>query len=304
VSVVIPTRNRWPFLRRALASVLAQEAVGLEVIVVDDGSTDDTPERLAEVDDGRLTVVRRETGGRVASARNAGLAQTRGEWVAFLDDDDVWAPTKLRVQLGTAAAAGADWVYAAVVVVDEELNVLIPAEPPIPAERIAAELRTHNAVPSGSNAAARRSALLALDGFDERLVLLDDWDMWLRLALSYPAAACPEVLVAYVRHRTSHQVMSANRVMADFRLLAAKHASGVRLDGVALSRWAAGGHRRAGELRAAAWLYLRSGLTLRSPGNVARAVGVLFGEGAMRRLGGRKAAVVGDDAPEWLARYR
>ncbi len=99
VSVVIPTRNREQLLRRAIQSVLGQSYTDLELIVVDDGSTDGTAALLAGVSDSRLVVVRREQGGGVSNARNLGIERARGTFIAFQDDDDIWLPTKLESQV-------------------------------------------------------------------------------------------------------------------------------------------------------------------------------------------------------------
>jgi glycosyltransferase involved in cell wall biosynthesis len=102
VSVVLPTWNRAHLVHQAIDSVLAQTWRDFELIVVDDGSTDGTPERLAAYGD-RIRVVRQENGG-VARARNAGIAAARHEWLAFLDDDDEWAPEMLAVHVEGLAA--------------------------------------------------------------------------------------------------------------------------------------------------------------------------------------------------------
>src|SRR5579883_2718722 len=93
VSVVIPTYNYGHFLGRALASVFAQTYAPIECIVVDDGSTDDTPAVLAQYGD-RVRVIKRQRGG-PAAARNAGVEAAKGEFVAFLDADDWWAKDKI-----------------------------------------------------------------------------------------------------------------------------------------------------------------------------------------------------------------
>lgn len=98
VSVIIPTYNYGRFLREAVDSVLAQGVSDLEVIIVDDGSTDDTPTVIAGLGDPRVRAVRTPNGG-ISSARNTGLALAQGVWLTFLDADDRWVPSKLERQL-------------------------------------------------------------------------------------------------------------------------------------------------------------------------------------------------------------
>lgn len=102
VSVIIPTYNRGAWVAEAVDSVLAQTHVSVEVIVVDDGSTDDTPAVLAGYGD-RIRVIRQANAG-VSAARNAGMAAARGEWIGFLDSDDTWLPEKLERQWADLAA--------------------------------------------------------------------------------------------------------------------------------------------------------------------------------------------------------
>src|SRR5919109_858912 len=98
VTVVIPTKDRWDLLSTAaLPSALGQEDVDLEVVVVDDGSTDETPDHVVGLRDPRLRIVRHDRSLGVAQARNAGIRAANSDWIAFLDDDDVWAPRKLRL---------------------------------------------------------------------------------------------------------------------------------------------------------------------------------------------------------------
>ncbi|MFL5884580.1 MAG: glycosyltransferase family 2 protein, partial [Thermoleophilaceae bacterium] len=96
VSVVIPTHNRWPQMRGTLDGALGQTGVEHEVIVVDDCSSDGTAEGLAGIENDRLRFLRHEQNRGVAAARNTGIEAARHEWLAFLDDDDLWAPNKLR----------------------------------------------------------------------------------------------------------------------------------------------------------------------------------------------------------------
>lgn len=95
MSVIIPTRNRASLVVDAVSSALNQEGVNVEVIVVDDGSVDDTPAVLSAIADARVTVIRRSSDHGEPNARNAGVAAASHEWIAFLDDDDRWASAKL-----------------------------------------------------------------------------------------------------------------------------------------------------------------------------------------------------------------
>jgi glycosyltransferase involved in cell wall biosynthesis len=104
VSVILPTYNRLPLLRKAIASVVAQTFGDWELIVADDGSTDDTRDFLEAIGDPRIRPLWLEHYGDLTSARSAGLKQARGEWVAFLDSDDLWLPEKLALQLGRITA--------------------------------------------------------------------------------------------------------------------------------------------------------------------------------------------------------
>src|SRR5918994_358407 len=124
VSVVLPTRDRSAMLRKSLRSALDQEGVVLEVIVVDDGSVDDTTRELDRIEDERLTVIHHQTAKGLAAARNAAIARANGEWVAFLDDDDFWAPAKMRTQLTEATEEGLSLSYTATYMVDQDLSAL------------------------------------------------------------------------------------------------------------------------------------------------------------------------------------
>ena len=111
VSVIIATRNRSTLLAETLRSVLGQRGVDFEVIVVDEASTDDTAALLAALDDPRVRVIRHGEALGLSAARNHGAAEANGDWLAFIDDDDLWAPDKLARQLRAAEDARRDWVY-------------------------------------------------------------------------------------------------------------------------------------------------------------------------------------------------
>src|SRR5215207_2785444 len=304
VTVVIPTRGRWRLLSVTLASALAQEGVDHDVVVVDDGSRDETAARLADLRDERVRVVSNERPRGVAAARNRALAEARGEWVAFLDDDDLWSPGKLRAQLAAAGATGADFTYAAAVVVGDRYVPFHAPMLPDP-ETLAEDLLTANVMPAGSsNVVARAELLRAVGGLDERFAELDDWDLWLRLAHAGRAAACPEVLVAYVEHPGNMPAARNTDLMAELDLLVRKHAAadpplGMEPDRLDFARWVARGHGRAGRRLAAARAYAAAAVRHRTPADAARALQVLAA-GQPRRF--RRANGVPD--PDWLTAYR
>lgn len=313
-TVVIPTRDRWEWLSRtALRAALEQQNVDHEVIVVDDGSGDGTAERVVGLGDERLRVIRHERSLGVSRARNAGIAAARGEWIAFLDDDDVWSPRKLRAQLDAARAAGALFAFAGAVWVDEELRFLYGHAPPDPST-LASDLLRWNVVWGGcSNVLVRTDAVRELGGFDEELFQLGDWDLWIRLALAGEAARVTDVLVGLVMHQGSMLLVDRRDVFAELERLRAKHRDAAERfghgpDRALFARWVAAGHLRAGRPARAARTYLRG---TRHPGNVVRAAGALLGRSALRRGKEALARVSPRDPildtavePSWLQAYR
>ena len=308
VSVVIPTRDRADHVLDAVASALGQQDVTVEVIVVDDGSTDHTPQLLAAIDDDRVRVVRQEPGQGVARARNLGIAQARGEWIAFLDDDDLWAPGKLRTQLDAAARVNGALAYGAAVVVDDRHAVLQLSAAPA-AAGLGRDILARNVIPGGcSNLIARTELVRRVGGFDDRFSMMADWDLWIRLAQVAPAGGCDDVLVAYRRHDqtmvargTIDCVPELDLILAKYRSLRRAHR--VRLDQRSILRYFARAQRRGGHHRAAARIYLQAAKRTASATDLARALVVVMGEpaiGASRRLrpGSRDAAPI--DPPGWL----
>jgi glycosyltransferase involved in cell wall biosynthesis len=309
VSVVIPTRNRWDLLSRSgLSAALMQTGVNLEIIVVDDGSTDDTPARLAalESEDPRVRVIRHDERQGVSRARNRGIAEARAEWLAFLDDDDLWSPDKLRRQLDLARRTRAGFVYGSAIVLDGRRNVLRLLESPQPTA-LPEHLARQNVVPAGqSNVLARTDAVRRLGGFDDQLALIADWDMWIRLAHAEQAAACDDILVAYVLHSEGMQVLESDASGARaFAYLTNKHGLDVaerRTAAVLWARWRGSVYRRAGRRMRASREYLGSALADRNLGMLARGVAVLFGEAAMRRGHGH-GSLRSVKPPAWLSLY-
>jgi glycosyltransferase involved in cell wall biosynthesis len=175
VSVIVPTRNRRNLLAKTLRSALQQQGVVSEVIVVDDASTDDTPAFLTGLTDAGVRVIRHDSSRGLSAARNHGASEARGEWVEFLDDDDLWAPDKLRRQIGAAREAAREWAYTGAVNIDG--NRIVLGRPPLPPEQAVTALFRYNAIPGGgSNVIVRRSTWLRVGPFEPRFPNVgEDW---------------------------------------------------------------------------------------------------------------------------------
>ena len=225
VSVVVPTRNRSALLTMSLRSALRQQHVDFEVIVVDDASTDGTQAVLAAIGDPRIRVIRHDSPQGVSIARNHGTAAARAEWVAFLDDDDLWAPDKLALQLQAARDSGASWVYVGHVNINMDYQVTGGA-PPLAPDVLVEQLPRHNVVPGGcSGVMVSKRALTRAGHFDPRFQPLADWDLWLRLAQTGVPGCVSQPLVAYRLHG-EQMSLSASRVEAEFWLLTERNPQG------------------------------------------------------------------------------
>jgi glycosyltransferase involved in cell wall biosynthesis len=198
VSVVLPTHTRCSYLAVALRSVLAQTVDDLEVIVVNDASTDDTSAYLDTVADPRVWRVDHRLAAGAAASRNSGLRVARGRWTAFLDDDDLWAPGKLAAQLDALRGnARARWSCVAAVRVDDRLRIVGWHRLREDGELMPRLLRS-NVIPGSASSVLAETALLRrIGGFSEALEASEDWDCWIRLASEAPLAAVDRPLTAY-----------------------------------------------------------------------------------------------------------
>jgi glycosyltransferase involved in cell wall biosynthesis len=194
VSVIIPTYNRATWVTEAVVSVLAQTYRDFELLVVDDGSSDGTLAALASFGS-QVKVLRREERRGVSAARNLGATAATGNWLAFLDSDDLWLPDKLARQVEYLRAhpnilicqTGETWIRNGVRV-----------NPPEACRKVAGDIF----LPSLSRCLVSPSAVMVhrrlfenLGGFDESLPAAEDYDLWLRIAWRYPVGLVPEPLV-------------------------------------------------------------------------------------------------------------
>ncbi|HXD89095.1 MAG TPA: glycosyltransferase [Urbifossiella sp.] len=201
VSIVMAAKNYARFLPMAVESVRAQTFADWELIVVDDGSTDDTPRVVQRfLDDSRIRYVRSDLLGQ-SRAKNLGIGLSRGEFVAFLDADDAWLPTKLEKQVAlfhNNPEVGV--VYARRLLMDEDGRVAKP----LAGSRPPSSMFVQNFV-CFSSAVVRREVFSRVGGFNPEWDLSIDYDLWLRVGNHYTFAGIDEELVLY---RTGHGNLS------------------------------------------------------------------------------------------------
>ena len=193
VSIVIPTYNRWPMVGEAVNSVLGQSYKEFELIVVDDGSTDMTVALLRRRDR-RLTIVSQPRAG-VAAARNAGVAMCRGKYIAFLDSDDLWLPSKLAIQ-----AEFMEQTPGAAICQTEEIWIRngMRVNPKVKHRKPAGDIFRRSlelCLVSPSAVIITRELFYRAGRFDETFPVCEDYDLWLRIAVEHPISLIDTPLV-------------------------------------------------------------------------------------------------------------
>ncbi|MDR0548099.1 MAG: glycosyltransferase family 2 protein [Deltaproteobacteria bacterium] len=221
VSVIVPTYNRAYCLNRALNSVLSQEGgIKFELIVVDDGSTDETPKLLEPLaKEGRIEVLTQANRG-VAAARNLGLSVAKGEWVAFLDSDDEWSQGKLAAQVQDLkdrpgfliSQCQEIWIRG-----DKRVN------PGLKHQKLQGSIfneATRLCLISPSAVILKTDLLKEVGGFDESFLACEDYDLWLRLSARYEIGLLDKALVTRYGGRADQ--LSAQPGLDYYRVLALK----------------------------------------------------------------------------------
>ena len=221
VTVVTPSYNRLPLLRQCLASVASQSHQDWECLVCDDGSTDGTHEFVRELSsrDQRFRLVLGPRFGLPAGPRNRGIAEAKGEWIAFVDDDDLWHPEKLSRQAQIVSKGDVDAVATELVMFSEDH---VPAwqthDPRTGAESLKLDgiLRLQRPYPSTPTNLIRRDRLFSVGGFSEHAAYraLEDYDLWSRLqafpGFRWVAIGGPPLAAA--REAGSDSISSWNRL--------------------------------------------------------------------------------------------
>jgi glycosyltransferase involved in cell wall biosynthesis len=221
VSVIIPVYNRRVELRQAVRSVLAQTHADLELIVVDDASSEDIAAALEDIADPRLRLIRKPVNQGAAAARNTGIQAATGKWVAFLDSDDEWLPNKLERQLRRLAGRPNDAriCCSGYVILHAQERRRARAFRPADWHGTARQLVWGCNLSPGSTLIAERACFDEIGLFDVALRRFEDWDWLLRYLRHHPIAIEPEVLA-----RINKDSMPApSAVLGSLELLRAKH---------------------------------------------------------------------------------
>jgi glycosyltransferase involved in cell wall biosynthesis len=202
VSVVIPTRNRARMLETAVRSALDQTFRDLEVLVVDDASEDETPLAVSQFEDTRLRYIRGNSPVGGAAARNIAIQNARGEYLAFLDDDDEWFPSKLDRQMDVfrTSSVAPGVVYASYLIVDRNSGDILAQRIASKRGDLSRELLTRNYLGGSSCVVTRRELLEKVGLFDESLPSFHDYDLWIRLSPHTQFDFVEEPMLKYYLH--------------------------------------------------------------------------------------------------------
>ncbi|MDJ0701851.1 MAG: glycosyltransferase [Leptolyngbyaceae cyanobacterium MO_188.B28] len=207
ISVVIPVFNGEATILETIESVLSQTFSDFEIIVINDGSQDSTLKIVSNIADPRLKVFTYPNAG-LAASRNRGVKQSQGEYIAFLDADDLWTPDKLGAQLSRLQDnPEVAVVYSWTDFINEYSDFLRPAAHFTVSGNVLPKLLLTNFLDNGSNPLIRKQALIDVGGLDESLKAAEDWDLYLRLAVRHPfeVVQSPQIL-----YRVSADSMSGN----------------------------------------------------------------------------------------------
>lgn len=207
VSIIITAYNYGVFLKEAIDSALNQTYNHFEVIVVDDGSTDNTPEVVAPyLADPRLRYIKQDNSGQ-ANAKNRGIIGSKGNFIAFLDADDVWFPRKLEKQMTLFSDPKVGVVYSKRILIDEQGREIPFEHPKLYRGNVLNQIFINNFV-CFSSSIIRTECFEKYGNFDESLPMAIDYDLWLRIGVNYHFDYVNEPLVKY---RFGHGHMSVNK---------------------------------------------------------------------------------------------
>ncbi|BAT71130.1 glycosyl transferase, group 2 [Thermosulfidibacter takaii ABI70S6] len=219
VSVVIPTYNRAQFVKRAIQSALSQDLKNIEVIVVDDGSQDNTEEVIKNIKDDRLIYIKHEANRGVSEARNTGIKAAQGKYIAFLDSDDFWAKNKISKQLEAFEKnPEAGLCYTSVNFIDPNGKIK-RVQRAIYSGYIYPLLLEKNIIGPTSSVMVKKETLLLSQLFNTKLNYREDYEMWLRIAKQHPVIGIDETLTFQVVHTNKRLSSDLTRRIESFEYI-------------------------------------------------------------------------------------
>lgn len=207
ISVIIPVYNGEETIQQTIESVLNQTFTDFELIVINDGSQDKTLDVISKIQEPRIKVFSYLNAG-VSASRNRGVTHAAGEYISFIDADDLWTPDKLEAQIkalqenpqAAVAYSWTDWIDESGQIIGKGVHFSITGD-------VYGRLLLNDFMGSGSNVLIRKQALAEVGCFEESLVHAEDWDLWIRLAARYHFVAVPSPQVLY-RKSTNSASMS------------------------------------------------------------------------------------------------
>lgn len=302
VSVIIPTYNRAQILSRAIKSVLNQTFQDFELIVVDDGSVDNTRQLVVRFQerDSRVNYIWQESSGGVASPRNTGIQHARGAYIAFLDDDDEWMPQKLEKQVAlfqSSTKQNLGCVGCSFVDININNGKMAVIQAPKRASMFRKLLEECFLLPSA--AVLKREVFSEVGLFDERAVLCEDRDMWIRLAQKYDLHFVDEVLCKrYIHGDNISETFHYEKVIKSLQYLITKHMSCYENYPMSYSkqlRYLGTLYVRAGDIKSARTCFMSSiNAAPHYPRSYINLIVSLLGKGVYRKVLGAKRKMARD----------
>lgn len=216
VSIILPVHNRSKLALSAMSSALEQQGVDAEIIIIDDGSEE--PFSFAQESKSTVFLIRQPNQG-PAAARNVGIQRARNEFIAFLDSDDLFYPSKLRDQIAGMARIAADWSCGSYEYWDDVDLVLRTMR----IDSFPLGFWRHLCPVGCSSIVARRSLLLSVDGFDESFYCGEDWDLLIRLGEKAAPFLCSKPLYFYRTHGESMSRKHPEKWRSSWKMIEKKH---------------------------------------------------------------------------------
>jgi glycosyltransferase involved in cell wall biosynthesis len=202
ISVIIPTYNRLYLLKEAIASVIEQTYTNWELIIVDDGSTDDTVKAVQQINDSRIRLIQLSHTGHIGQVMNEGVKHSSGEWLAFLDSDDLWLPQKLELQIHSLKKEKKKWCYGSFEYIDENKKVIYKSPEKFPplSGRILEEIIEGQAGIAICSLMVEKKIFEMVGGFSSNPEVRNDYELALRIALKEEIAFVPDIILKVRDH--------------------------------------------------------------------------------------------------------